>query len=275
MAYFSQLSVIKKHFQWQLKLLGYSLRYEARTTILETLFQVFSRFAQLFLFFLPLKIILILSSNSLPSFLPGSNIQLDQNALLIGLIITTFILLILAILFELSAKRMTDFRCAKLSQLIAESNKASEKMQKSIGKALATATKDYVNITFFIFCIIGILIVNPAIFIIVILILFIQFLIANAIFKSDKGVLGWFKSEVQREPSKYFKYLGSVNFFIVFVCLLLNYLLTGEMDSSSAILTLLLARKMFQAISQIAAQIVKLEQNHTGLDSVLTVISSR
>ena len=275
MANFSLLSATKKHFNWQLKLLRYSLQYEAKTTILATLFQVFARFSQLFSLFLPLKIILILSSNSLPSFLPGSNIQLDQNALLIGLTITTFILLILAILFELSAKRMTDFRCAQLSQLITKSNKASEKMQKSIGKALAIAAKGYVNITFFIFCIIGILIVNPAIFIIVMLILLIQFLITNAIFKFDKGVLGWFKSEVQREPSKYFKYLGSVNFFIVFVYLLVNYLLTGEMDSSSAILTLLLARKMFQAISQFAAQAVKLEQNHTGLDSVLAVNSSR
>jgi len=181
MAYFSLLSVIKKHFQWQLKLLGYSLRHEARSTIFEALFQVFSRFSQLFLLFIPLKIILILSSNSLPSSLPGSNIQLDQDTLLIGLAITMFILLILALLFDLSAQRIAVYRCEQLSQLIAKSNKASEEMQKSIGKILANTAKGNTNITYFILCITGVLIVNPAIFIIVVLVLPIQLLAISTV----------------------------------------------------------------------------------------------
>ncbi len=271
MAYFSLLSATKKHFNWQLKLLRYSLQYEAKTTILATLFQVFARFSQLFSFFLPLKIILILSSNSPASFLPGSNIQIDQDVLLIGLTITTAILLILAVLFELYAKRMTYFRYKQLSQLIEKSNKASKNMQKSIGKVLEISAQGYVNIIFFTLCIIGILIVNPAIFIIVILILLIQFLITDTIFKFDKGVPGWFKRKIQREPSNYLEYLGSMNFFIVFMYLLVSYLLTGEIDSSNAILTLLLTRRIFKSIGQFASQIVKLEQKHTDLDSILVV----
>ena len=275
MAYFSLLSVIKKHFQWQLKLLGYSLRHEARSTIFEALFQVFSKFSQLFLLFIPLKIILILSSNSLPSSLPGSNIQLDQNTLLVGLAITMFILLILALLFDLSAQKIAVYRCEQLSQLIAKSNKASEEMQKSIRKILANTAKGNTNITYFILCITGILIVNPAIFIIVVLVLPIQLLAVSTIFMFDEGILGRFKIEVQREPSSFLKYLASVNFFIVFLYLLVNYMLSGEIDSTNAILTLLLSRGMFKSLSQFAAQIVKLEQKQTDIDSVLVVNSSR
>ena len=82
---------------------------------------------------------------------------------------------------------------------------------------------------------------------------------------------GWIKSRVQREPSNFLKYLGSMNFFIVFMCLLVSYLLTGEIDPSNAILTLLLTRKIFKAIGQFASQAVKLEQDHTNLDSILVV----
>jgi len=275
MAYFSLLSVIKKHFKWQLKLLGYSLRYEARKTILEALFQVLSRFSVLFSFFIPLKIILILSSNSLPSSLPGSDIQLDQNILLIGLIITMFVLLIFAIVFELSADRMTYFRCKNLTQSIAKSSKASEKMQKSISNILRYTAKGHINITYFILCIIGILIINPAIFLIIILVLPIQLLTISTIFKFDEGILGRIKNKIQKEPSTLLKYLVSVNFFIVFISLLVNYMLTGEIDSSIAILTLLLTRGTFKSLCQFAMQIVKLEQKHLDLDSVLVINSSR
>lgn len=103
------------------------------------------------------------------------------------------------------------------------------------------------------------------------MILLIQFLITDTIFKFDKGVPGWIKKKIQREPSDYLKYLGSMNFFIVFMYLLVSYLLTGEIDPSNAILTLLLTRKIFKTIGQFASQAVKLEQGHTDLDSILVV----
>ena len=186
-----------------------------------------------------------------------------------------FVLLIFAIVFELSAKRMTYFRCKNLKQSIAKSNKASKRMQKSISNILRYSAKGHINITYFILCIIGILIVNPAIFLIIILVLPIQLLTISTIFKFDEGILGRIKNKIQKEPSSLLKYLVSVNFFIVFISLLVNYMLTGEIDSSIAILTLLLSRGTFKSLCQFAMQIVKLEKKHTDLDSVLVVNSSR
>ena len=186
-----------------------------------------------------------------------------------------FVLLIFAIVFELGANRMSYFRCKNLTQSIAKSNKASEEMQKSISKILRYTAKGHINITYFILCIIGILIVNPAIFLIIILVLPIQLLTISTIFKFDEGILGRIKNKIQKEPSTLLKYLVSVNFFIVFISLLVNYMLTGEIDSSIAILTLLLTRGTFKSLCKFAIQIVKLEQKQTDLDSVLVVNSSR
>jgi hypothetical protein len=249
-------SILLSHFIWQFHLLRYFLSQDKVALIVTTGLRVFSQFAQLFSLFIPLKIILILSNNALPSFAQDSMKFLSIDAWVAILTFATVILYVLSIMSDLTANHIVGQAGKKLTQ----STNILDGNQKRTVEILTTAYNSYANYVVIVFGITGMLILNPIIFLCILLVIIGQLVITDLISGCENGAIGWVKRRVEAKPAEYINYLSAADFILVFISLLIGYRITGSIDTLIAILTLLLARKMFQSITQLARQLVKLRK---------------
>ncbi|UCV18274.1 hypothetical protein [Ferribacterium limneticum] len=255
-------SLVIAHLAWQWRLFRYFLRHVGSMTIVAGLCRAISQFSQLFALFIPLKIMLILGSGSLPTLMQLSPAKVSRGAWVIGLSIATIVLYVAAIGFELASNRIVGRGGTRLAQSLTESEHLSSEQRRQIREVFGTACRCYANGLVFAAGFIGLLLISPVVFALMMLILALQALMTNRLCAARGAGLAWLARAIARNPAEYLKYLASMNFLVVFGLLLLEYVIAGGLNSVVAILTLLLARRMFQSIGQFGVQAVQLERMH-------------
>ena len=258
-------SAVKAHFAWQNQLLKYFLSHQAKTVLAATASRIAAQFSQLFSLFFPLKIILVLGSNTVPVFLQGSMTMETRGMWIAGLAIATLILYVAAVALDLISNRLARSGGSQLARL-PTAPKAFPKLQrKQIKKLFAFVCHGYANMAVFVVGAVGLLLLNPIIFLAMVIIMATQLLIINGVCAFHGGWLGRLGAAIFRAPANYMRYLAAINFLCVFVLLMVEYLISGKIEPVSALLTLLLARKMFQSLGQFATMAVRLEQSRSGI----------
>ena len=258
-------SAVKAHFAWQYQLLNYFLSHQAKTMLAATASRIAAQFSQLFSLFFPLKIILVLGSNTVPVFLQGSMTMETRGMWIAGLAIATLILYVAAVALDLISNRLARRGGSQLARLPTASKAVPKSQRKHIKELFGIVCHGYANMAVFVVGAVGLLLLSPIIFLAMGIIMAMQLLIINGVCAIRGGWLGRLGAAIIRAPANYLRYLAAINFLCVFVLLMVEYLLSGKIEPVTALLTLLLARKMFQSLGQFAALAVRLEQSRSGI----------
>jgi hypothetical protein len=259
--------VIWAHFARQYQLLVLLLRYLAKTILVATIFRIISPFAQLFAIFIPIKIVLMIGTDTIPALLQGHMTPETRDTWILGLTLVTLALYLSSVVLELASNRMLSRGGQRLAGLMELTEPTEKRSSLYYKKTVVAAGHSYAYLTVFILGAVGLLIISPFLFLSLAAIIVFQLLVVNSIFRKHSGLLGRVGTAIRRNPAKFLRYLGIVNFICVFLLLLLSYFLSGTINPTSAILALLLARKMFQSLSKYARQAVQLERIHKGIYS--------
>ncbi len=250
---------LRKHFKWQYETLAFFLQSEAISILLMTLLRVVSQLLQLLSLFLPLKIILILTADQASIRVLG-NLDPDKiDSWLVLLTITVVISYFLSIAVKLFSNRINVRISTRLVELLRPVQDEDDFKEGKLRAIFYKLFIGYAEITLFIIGCLLLLWLDPFVSAVVIIGFVLELLLTMLILTADKGIIGFVASAIKRNPVGYIHYLSAFNFILFFLALLLEHVVIGKLDTVIAILSLLLARKIFRSLGVFISNALKLE----------------
>lgn len=252
-------------FRW-LSTIFTSLAKPQRWRCLTAVFLLFAgRISQVLAFLLPLKIILLLTSEGVPSYFGGIISPTGKTYWIVGLSALAVCALAFSFLAEMLAQGLTHHsmaRHAASSVQLAEFNEEDQLAQD----LLYTATRTASNIlTVFVLLICGCLF-NPPLFLSIAALLAIESSIVGILSKRHNAP-NWNPGKLRL--GKTASYFASVNFLFVFAFLLGTYYLSGELNPLVALASLIAARQLFASGQQAVGDASQLSSREKQVEKLL------
>lgn len=231
-----------------------------------TLARVTAQFAQLFSFFIPLKIIILIGSTHIPSYFDGVMTPDNRDAWIAGMAAATLVLYVAAIMLELVSGRMEGRAARQFMQAMDESMASDKEQRGLVRRMVVLLCRMHVAWVILGLCLVGLLIINPLLLLALLALLLIQLaLTVWSARHSGARWLGWPGRSAVRNPARYFRMLAALDFMAVFGLLLAEYWITGMSEMLTAILILLLGRRLFQSAAKAASRMVMLQRERAKI----------
>jgi hypothetical protein len=216
--------------------------------------QVLSRFTQIFAFFLPLKVIIMLSSDHVSgkfqSFITAEN----RNLWLIGFSIATFVLYAMTVFLTTVGNRTIT---KGVDQLLRGKNQTNKEEKKKLRRSYSMYCYSAADAAVFSLGALGLAFVNPLVLIGMMLVVLIEIMVTGVILNSKiGGFLGWVREGVGRNVKAYIQYLSAANFLALFLLIVSDYFLRGGINVYVAILTMILGRQTFNSLAKFVKRIL-------------------
>jgi hypothetical protein len=261
---------VRANFIWVASLTRLLLQCSPRDTVIATIARVVSQFAQLFSFFIPLKIIIIMGSGDIPTYFRGLMTMQSRDGWIAGMAVATLILYVASILFNILANRM-ERKAGSGLLLHLEAGTVMQKTERQLVRRMVVLLcRTYVSLTIVSLCALALLVIKPVMLLALAGIMLLQFaLTAGLLRHGADGSASWLGRAIARNPAGYLKTLAAMNFLMVFLVLLLEYAITGKTNVLTAILALLLGRRLFQAAERYATRMLLLHQDKLKIDNIL------
>jgi hypothetical protein len=228
-----------------------------------------NQFVTVLVFFLPLKVVLLIASEGVPRYFKFFVSEDTRMWWLGGLAGAIFILYFVTIGLEKIADRSATQGARNLTS-------SAEQVP------VTSDPEDFARQTFYrigetagglIFSLISLglgIIVFPELFLAVPLLLTIEFaLAAVAINKEGTDRLSRLGDWVRNQPQDLFQYLRQVNFLIVFALLLALFLLIDGLNPLLAIAAIMLSRRLFGTMRSLGRNSLKLSKDRELVDTLL------
>ncbi len=250
---------LRKHLEWQHETLAFFFKSEATSISIMTLLRVVSELLQLLSFFLPLKIILILTADQTSLRLLG-NIDADKiDSWLMLLTITVVISYFLSIAVKIFSNRINVRISTRLVELLRPKQDEDDFKEGRLRAIFYKLFICYAEIALFVIGCLLLLWLDPFVSAIAIIGFVLELLFTMLILPVNKGLIGFIASAIKRNPAGYVHYLSAFNFILFFLALLFEHAIFGKLDTVIAILSLLLARKVFRSFTIFNSNAIKLE----------------
>ncbi|SHE49563.1 hypothetical protein SAMN04487965_0013 [Microbulbifer donghaiensis] len=246
-----------KFLRWYFRVSKYFWRQYPGTTLIVVCAAVVSRVANIAAFILPLKILLLATSKSVPSYLSNLVAVEDKAIWIVWLSVAAFCFYALAVLTDLMMDHFSLSGGSKIMLRANEINVVGNQKERVKGfysdSCEIWAGGIFVGLIFLIISLLNIWLslVYFALFL-------IEFLISAAAFKGRRGGLSSIKRFMLNNVGGYLRLLLSINFLFGFVVILLPFFLYGELHVLTAILSIVLSRQMLAAMSGMIAKSVKI-----------------
>lgn len=232
----------------QLRLFSTLAGHARRATTAALMALVSAQFCQMLALFLPLKVIIMLGSEGVPRYFQSFMTEAGRDSWILGLVVATVIVYALSIMLNLVANRFIVRVGHRLQAFYSQPDEKQK--NKSIRQIHTLACRSHANLIMFVLGAIVMLALNPLIMLITTLFIVIQVLVTEAILASERGGLAaWLRQGIHKKYKLYLQYLAAANFLFVFFLLVTDYMLLEGQNIIIAILTLLLARRVFQSLS--------------------------
>ena len=215
--------------------------------------QILSRFTQIFAFFLPLKVIIMLSSDHVSgkfqSFITAEN----RNLWLISFSIATFVLYAMTIFLTTVGNRTITKGVDRLLRGKDRNKEEKKKLRRSYSMYCYSAADAAV----FSLGALGLAFVNPLVLAGMMLVVLSEIMLTGVILNSKTGgFLGWVREGVGRNVKAYIQYLSAANFLSLFLLIVSDYFLRGGLNVYLAILTMILGRQTFNSLAKFVKRIL-------------------
>lgn len=266
------IHLVRGYFAWQNRAAWYLFGAVPKATLFSVTALIVAQLAQLFSLFIPLKVILILGSDGFTNYLP-SFIGFESKSAAAGAFSLAAVgLYILSIILAIVSNRVMARGGIALLELRGFSEQTAKDVRRALRKAYVALCHTYADLTVFFFGCLGLLFLNAPILISIIAIMVFELVFTHGVMQSKAGgFLKWLRCAVANNPAGYLKYLSSANFLCVFALLLVDYLVRGKINTVTAILTLLLGRRMFQSMSHFSKRAVMLYSAEQHIKDMLII----
>jgi hypothetical protein len=242
------------HLTWQFQTFKRMFVKVPSITSLGIAAQVLSRFAQVLAFFLPLKVVIMLSSHHVSGRLDGIVSESNLHSWLIGFSVATFILYAMSVFLTTVGNRT-------ITKAVNELLGAKVGVEKAVKKKLYRAYTLYCHATsdaaVFLFGALVLAFVNPLVLIGMLLVILTEIIGTGVILNSKVGgFVGWVRDGIDRNVKVYIQYLSAANFFALFLLIIADYFIQGGIDVFIAILTMILGRLTFNSLAKFVKTIL-------------------
>ncbi|MDR5902782.1 hypothetical protein [Halomonas icarae] len=224
-----------------------------------------SRLLQVVSFFLPLKILIMLSSKQPPSYLEYLPIEITYDTaltLLILMVPTAYCGYMIAGVFH---RFFIDRDLAKWKESGYKTTLINVKSKAKLVKLHAHLSKALSEIILVVMSLLLVLVIDFPMFVVVCIMLFLNLkvFVAKVFYKSDQGRVGVFRLHRRQ----YIEYFTSMNFVIVFMLLAaqVSYSYIGIFE---ALFVILLSRMMFQSMQRFSVENLYIV-HHLGFEQKL------
>lgn len=219
-------------------------------------------------FFLPLKIVLLIASDGVPKYFEFF-ISKDTKAVWLGgLAAAIFVLYIASLRLDTIAARSASQGARSLV------NAAHQVPVTTDPEDFARATFYRIGETsggliFSIAALAGGALMFPSFFLAVPVLLGLEFVLLDIVSTKKPSSLSKLADYVRTQPNELVKYLQEVNFFIVFALLLLFFIVRDDLNPLLGIAAIMLSRRVFGAMKSVVQDSIKLSKDRRFVDALL------
>ena len=258
---------IVSHLNWQTTRLRAFKNNILPLTFLITIFMVTAEITQLFALFLPLKIIIIMGSDSIPSFMQSYITMETRDTWLIWLTIATISLYFFTIIFDTYAKKLVRKNNKEVSIALGRTSLEESTLHKE-EHVFILFCHSYADLIIFTLGALVFLILKPLLWLTVLLIILLQVLLFLSLLKRKScKTISKLKFMIINHTDDFVTYLSTINFLFVFLLLIAEYLISENTNAIFSILCLLIARRMNNAIRKLAKTALKLEEHRQSFNT--------
>jgi hypothetical protein len=240
---------------------------------------VLAQFAQLFAFFLPLKVLILLSSERIPHAFSGIITPDNRSHWLVAFSIATFVLYAASVFLQTFGNRTIT---KAVDQMLRGLGKLPQPERKKLRRRYTIYCKAHADAAVFLLGASALAFINPLVLIGVLFVLIVEFLITGWLYKNKfGGFLGWVGGGIERNVTSYIQYLSAVNFLSLFVLIVTDYFVSGGINVYLAILTMILGRQSLNALARFVKKMlalakgVRLEEDEDDEDEETPAASAR
>ncbi|ELF6206271.1 hypothetical protein RNI54_003091 [Pseudomonas putida] len=254
---------IRSTLGWCLSIGTKLLRVVPITTFTVQLTTLASQIFLLLAFFLPLKVIILLGSEKIPSYFPSALQALRKNHLIVSLSVAAATCYVLYLLSELliayccrKGARTLLLRSAKLN-MFENQEKVATHAYSRFNRAMAAAT-------FFIISTITLLIIYPKLLIVV----FSYTVLATSLCITLYNFSFKAQSQFQQHHSNILNSLSATGFLLSFFCLVADFLYFPHQRIFHAVIAVLVLRQALQRLTSMVLDIISLRMQHRQINAM-------
>lgn len=254
---------LAQHLRWSIRLYRKLFYREGGYTLAVVISTLTSQIATLFAFFLPLKVIILIGSPTVPDYFPGFLAQFERSQQVMWLgggAIVSFLIHQLADYIgkycaEQGAERVLS-RTQKLPLFSGQDALARKAYQR-----LASNVAAYV---FLLLTLLLYLLIYPRFFAVVVGFLMAAYGLLLFATQLSNGL----RSYLTTQTATLITLLGGVGFFIAFSFMAYDYLSTGSIGMVAAVISLLMSRQFFQRLTALVKESIVLEQQRSQINAL-------
>lgn len=260
-----------EHASWFWRAMRRLAQVDRRAALRLILSMSVNQIVTVLVFFLPLKVVLLVASDGVPRYFQFFISQDTKDAWLVGLAAAIFILYIVSIRLDTIAERSANQGARSLVT-------AAEQVPITANPEGFARTSFYrlggiaAGLIFSLSALVLGTAIFPAFFLSIPVILAVEFILAavavhnNGTSTSRLSKIGRF---VREEPQDLFRWLKQINFLIVFAVLLVVFIAFDGLNPLFALAAIMLSRRMFGVLKKVAGDVLKLSRDRHLVDVLL------
>lgn len=254
---------------WLLRATTRLLHVDRRSTTILIIAIIGSQFATMLALLLPLKVILLVGSDGIPSYFQFLVTEQTKTLWVAILTIGTFVLLLSSKYLDTLTNRHS-LRGAR--QLLAEADQApiSNNETEITESTYHRLTSTVAMLLFTVLTIAVGLFLFPPLFVAIVVLLVAEFAVASIMAGELNGApSGRIARHIRQKSSETLKFVRNMNFLLVFVFILASLLLSDSMNRLIAIASIILSRQAFGSLGDAIKNSIKLVANQQRANALL------
>lgn len=206
--------------------------------------------------FIPLKVIIILGSNAVPAFISHYFKIYSVDTLIVFLVCITAITYFLSLAFSLTGLKL---RASTLKKVTPTIKSAQHKISDAvIQRTFIQYTEFIANSLLVIFTALLVSLLTPFMFVGIIIMVIFEFLILQAVSSIQQTYCKYLFSVLKNYAREFSQYLVAINFSLVMIIIIFQYLSHIPIKTLPTILAFMMARKMFSSARNVILYLHKM-----------------
>ncbi|MBO6848895.1 MAG: hypothetical protein JJ867_00280 [Marinobacter sp.] len=241
---------IGKAIRWSVSLGNKFLRVVPGLTFLAVMCSVFSQFFLLIGFLLPLKVVLLLGSDSVPVYFPPIFHDFGRD----GLVLVLSLAAVMFYLLHLATSKLVDIAASSASnRLLARSRKMAifENQKDIAAKGYQRYSQSLAAVSFFSICLVVMAFFYSKVAMVIVGYVAVCFIFVGLLSSLSQAFL----DRLHRDLGSIVKVLGSVGFLVTFAFIVLDHLFGSAPGIIVSVVSLLLGRQAFGRMANLIKDI--------------------
>lgn len=271
MALFSQIG---SHVSWLVGVFRAIARHVGRPVWVAVACLVVARFARVIAFFIPLKVIILLGSDGIPRyfrfFITEETVEIWVGALSIGV----FVLYAASIGLVTVYNRLIQTSAVALAPPL--EGHARAKAVRNRRKPLSGVCESVSDLSIVVLGSLVLISLDWLMWLALAAVVTLQITAADRVLNgaSASRPVVWLRKRLHQDSRRFLEYAEAMNYLVVFLFLLLDFVLFDGKNIIVAILILLMGRRVFQSLQGFAKRAIQMGQTRARVSKLLAPAST-